>query len=159
MQEKGQPLMFLERKDRKSLSLRKKACFFMMGFFLSGIFSPTAGAEEFPYVSFEELNRLIQEKDREIVVVDTQPAQAFEMGHIKGAVNLPWSMDLKNPRELPYDKTLILYCDCPAEEDSIDMARQLREKWAYERIRILKGNWSRWKESGHPVEPKEGGGR
>ena len=141
------------------MNIRKKIRFFMMGFFLFGICSHAAGAEEFPFVSFEELTRLISNKDSEIVVVDTQPAPAFEMGHIKGAINLPWAMDLKTPRELPYDKTLILYCDCPAEEDSIDVGRQLKEKWAYEKIRILKGSWSKWKESGLPIEKKEGGGR
>jgi rhodanese-related sulfurtransferase len=130
---------------------------FMFGFFLFGICFPAAWAGEFPYVSFEELTHLIQEKGREIVVVDTQPARAYELGHIKGAINLPWDMDLKSPPDLPYDKTLILYCDCPAEEDSIDVAEQLREKWAYEKIKILKGSWSKWKESGLPIERKEGG--
>lgn len=128
---------------------------FMLGFFFFEICFPAAWAGEFPYVSFEELTHLIQEKNREIVVVDTQPAQGYEMGHIKGAINLPWSLDLKSPRDLPYDKTLILYCDCPGEEDAVDVARQLREKWAYESIKILKGSWSRWKESGLPTEQKE----
>jgi rhodanese-related sulfurtransferase len=144
---------------KKSIDISLKMKLFMLGFFLFGICFPRAWAEEFPHVSFEALTRLIQEKDREIVVVDTQPAPAYEMGHIKGAINLPWSLDLKSPQDLPYDKTLILYCDCPAEEDATDVARQLREKWAYERIKILKGSWSRWKESGLPIEQKEKGRR
>jgi rhodanese-related sulfurtransferase len=133
--------------------------FFMTGILLVGIVGPSMGAEEFPTVSFEALTRLILKKDPEVVVVDTQPARAYELGHIKGAINLPWDMDLKSPQDLPYDKTLILYCDCPAEEDSIDVARQLREKWGYEKIKILKGSWSKWKESGSPVEQRTGGNR
>lgn len=125
-----------------------------MGFFLVGLFSSTGWTEEFAYVSFADLNSMIQSKAPAIVIVDTQPAQAYQKGHIKGAVNLPWSMDLKSPQDLSYDKTLILYCDCPAEEDAIDVARQLREKWAYENIKILKGSWSEWKEAGMPAEIK-----
>jgi rhodanese-related sulfurtransferase len=135
-------------------SLEGKIHLFLMGFFLVGIFSSAGWTEEFPYVSFADLNRMIQSKDSGILIVDTQPAQAYEKGHIKGAINLPWSMDLKSPQELSYDKTLILYCDCPDGEDAVDVARQLREKWAYENIKILKGSWSRWKESGLPVEIK-----
>lgn len=145
--------------EEENLILKKITCFFITGILLVGILDPVSRAEEFPTVSFKELTRLIQEKDPEVVVVDTQPARAYELGHIKGAINLPWDMDLKSPQDLPYDKTLILYCDCPGEEDSTDVARQLKEKWAYEKIKILKGSWSKWKKSGFAIEGRKGGGR
>ena len=109
-------------------------------------------AQQFEYVSPEELKRLIERGDHSILVVDTQPQKAYERGHIHGAVNFPWAMDLQTPGNLPRDKTLILYCDCPDEEDSIDVARQLKEKWSYEKIKLLQGGWSRWRDLGYPVD-------
>jgi rhodanese-related sulfurtransferase len=152
--------MLLEWKNQKKFrSFEGKIKLFLMGFFLAGIFPSAGWAEEFPYVSFADLNLMIQNKDPGIVIVDTQPAPAYERGHIKGAINLPWSIDLQSPQDLSYDKTLILYCDCPAEEDAVDVARQLKEKWGYEKIKILKGSWSQWKEYGLSVEKKKEGRR
>jgi rhodanese-related sulfurtransferase len=111
-----------------------------------------ASAQEFEYVSPEQLQRWMEKGDPGILVVDTQPRKAYEKGHIRGAVNFPWAMDLQNPGNLPRDKTLILYCDCPEEEDSIDVARQLKEKWSYEKIKLLRGGWSRWRKLGYPVD-------
>jgi rhodanese-related sulfurtransferase len=117
-----------------------------------GITPGIASAQEFEYVSIVKLKRSIERGDNSILVVDTQPQKAYEMGHIKGAVNFPWAMDLQTPGNLPRDKTLILYCDCRDEEDSIDVARQLKEKWGYDNVKVLKGGWSRWKELGYPID-------
>ena len=132
--------------------IRKGAAVFLLGFLLMGITPGTVSAKEFEYISLERLRQLVERGDQSILVVDTQPRRVYEMGHIKGAVNLPWAMDLQTPGNLPKDKILILYCDCQEEEDSIDMARQLKEKWNYERIKLLKGGWSRWKGLGYPVD-------
>jgi rhodanese-related sulfurtransferase len=132
--------------------IRKGAAVFLLGFLLTGITPGTVSAKEFEYISLERLRQLVERGDQSILVVDTQPQRVYEMGHIKGAVNLPWAMDLQTPGNLPKDKILILYCDCQEEEDSIDMARQLKEKWNYERIKLLKGGWSRWKGLGYPVD-------
>lgn len=109
-------------------------------------------AQELEYVSIVKLKRSIERGENSVLVVDTQPQKVYEMGHIKGAFNFPWAMDLQTPGNLPHDKTLILYCDCREEEDSIDVARQLKEKWKYENIKLLKGSWSRWKELGYPID-------
>jgi rhodanese-related sulfurtransferase len=132
--------------------MRRGAVVLLSWVLLVGITPNIASAQEFEYVSIVKLKRLIDRGDSSILVVDTQPPKAYEMGHIKGAVNFPWAMDLQTPGNLPHDKTLILYCDCREEEDSIDVARQLKEKWKYENIKVLKGSWSRWKELGYPID-------
>ena len=121
--------------------------------FVIGMTAGTVSAEEFEYVSPVELRQWMDRGDKSILVVDTQPQKVYKMGHIKGAVNFPWEMDLQTSENLPRDKTLILYCDCQEEEDSIDVARQLKEKWGYENIKLLKGSWSQWKELGYPIDP------
>jgi 3-mercaptopyruvate sulfurtransferase SseA len=126
--------------------------------FFSNFFILAIGiTEEFEYVSLAELKKLIESGDQRIIIVDTQPGQAYKMGHIKGAINFPWDVDLKAPGFLPYDKMLVIYCDCPHEEDSTDTARQLKEKWGYSQIKLLNGSWSQWQELGYPAEKEIGG--
>ena len=133
-----------------------------------------ASAAEIRYIKAEELKRLIESNDSTILVVDVQPKVAYELGHIKGSVNFPWTMNIDGPANLPRDKTLILYCDCgptvdssdilhglteksgfcSADDDSTDVADQLMTKFGYENIKVLEGGWSRWIQLGYPVEKK-----
>jgi len=123
----------------------------------------------------EELKKLIESQDPNILVVDTQPKVAYDFGHIKGAINFPWARDIKSPRTLPKDKMLVLYCDCgqvedsadviipftsksdscSADEDSADLADQLMTKFGYTNIKVLEGGWSEWLELGYPVEKSD----
>jgi len=109
-------------------------------------------AEEFAHISPEALKKLIESGDPSISIVDVQPKGAYVLGHIKGAINFPWASDLKNAGDLPKDKTLILYCDCSHEEDSMDVAGQLKDKWGYTNIKLLEGGWSNWLKLGYPME-------
>jgi len=112
-------------------------------------------AQEFGHVTPEELKKMIESRDPGVLVVDVQPKAVYDLGHIQGAVNFPWEQDLKSNGNLPRDKTLILYCDCGQEEDSIDVATQLRDKWGYTNIKLLEGSWSMWRQLGYPAEKKK----
>jgi len=109
-------------------------------------------AAEFDHIAPDALKKMIESGDKGFLVVDVQPQGAYKLGHIKGAINFPWQPDLKSSGDLPKDRTLILYCDCAHEEDSIDTATQLMEKWDYTNIRLLQGGWSGWMNLGYPVE-------
>ncbi len=114
-------------------------------------------SSEFQSISPEELKKLIETKANTFVV-DVQPKIAYEIGHIKGAINFPWESEIKGPVALPKDTLLILYCDCADEEDSTHMAEQLSKEWGYKRgnIKLLKGGWSGWLKMGYPVDKKIG---
>ncbi len=114
--------------------------------------SVCAFAQDIPQVKPEELKKLIESGDQSIVIVDVQPKGAYDMGHVKGAINFPWAPTLKSNGDLPKDKTLILYCDCAHEEDSTDVATQLKENYGYMNIKLLDGGWSKWREAGYPME-------
>lgn len=134
------------------------------------VISPSA--VEVQQIKPEELKKLIESYDPNILMVDTQPKKACDLGHIKGAINFPWATEIKNPVNLPKNKTLILYCDCghgedsinvadpllgmfgsySSEEDSIDVAEQLMSKFGYKNIKILEGGWSKWQQLGYPVD-------
>ena len=126
---------------------------------LAGFVYPASSAE-FPYISPEELKKLMDTKGN-FLVVDAQPKGAYEMGHIKGAVNLPWAKEIKGPVKLPGDKLLVIYCDCTHEEDSADLATQLTEKWNYKsgNIKLLKGGWSGWLKLGYPTQRTKARGK
>ena len=111
-----------------------------------------ASAQDIPKVKPEELKKLIESGDQTILIVDVQPKGAYDLGHVKGAINFPWAMNLKSHGNLPRNKTLILYCDCSHEEDSTDVATQLMEKWGYANIKLLEGGWSQWLKAGYPME-------
>ncbi len=114
----------------------------------------TASAQEVARIKPEELKKLIDSKDPNILVVDTQPKGAYDLGHVRGAMSFPWASELKSPGKLPKNKILVLYCDCAYEEDSIDVADQLTKKWGYTNLRLLEGGWSKWQELGYPMDKK-----
>jgi len=117
-----------------------------------GVLGSLLWAQNFDHITPEALKKLIEGSDKGILIVDVQPKGAYDVGHIKGAINFPWASDLKNAGDLPKDKTLILYCDCSHEEDSLDVATQLTEKWGYTNIKVLEGGWSNWLKLGYPME-------
>lgn len=131
------------------------AILLVLGILLLCLAAFAAWAEDFPRVTAEALKKMIESGDKNILIVDVQPKEVYDLGHIKGAVNFPWAADLRSPGDLPRDRTLVLYCDCPQEEDSRDVARQLSEKWDYTNLKLLQGSWSNWQKLGYPAEKKK----
>src|SRR3989442_5510684 len=56
------------------------------------------------FISAQELKKLIDEKSKDIVIVDTAAAVIFDEQHIPGAVNLPYAPTLPQPITLPRTK-------------------------------------------------------
>jgi 3-mercaptopyruvate sulfurtransferase SseA len=108
-------------------------------------------ADQIQLIKPEDLKKLI-DAGADIVVVDNQPAEVYAMGHIKGAVNLPFNMQIRSTGGLPMDKLLVLYCACAHEEDARDVAMQLITRFGYQKIMLLEGGWNRWVELGYPTE-------
>src|SRR4051812_3541233 len=122
------------------------------GSYVDGVF-----VENYVYepklISAPDLKKLIDEKSKDIVVVDTAAALIFEEQHIPGAVNFPYAPTLPQPITLPRTKTLVIYCACNAEEESIDTATKLSE-FGYQNVRVLKGGWSGWRDLGYEIQTK-----
>jgi rhodanese-related sulfurtransferase len=125
------------------------ACLIASVFLLGAVF---ALAEDIPIISADEVKKMIESKKTNFLIVDVQPKGVYDVGHIKGAVNFPWAEDLKSPGRLPKNKLLIFYCDCAHEEDSTSTATQLKQKWGYTKVKILKGGWSGWVKLGYPIQ-------
>ena len=166
----GSPIWFLSRIDASAIrreddlvkeSIEHAAVLLV---FFSGILAMTlaifissASSLELQRISAEELKKLIESKSN-ILVVDVQPKAAYEVGHIKGAINFPWAKEISGPVKLPRNKVLVIYCDCTHEEDSTDVATQLIEKFGYDSnsIKVLTGGWSGWVKLGYVTEKGNG---
>jgi rhodanese-related sulfurtransferase len=102
------------------------------------------------FIKPAEVLKMIQNHDKTFVLVDTQPEMAYAESHVPGAINYPFQERLTPPIPLPRDKTLILYCPCTHDEDSISMAKKLAE-FGYYNVKILEGGWYKWEALKYPV--------
>jgi rhodanese-related sulfurtransferase len=89
------------------------------------------------------------------IFADTRAPEAFEAGHIKGALNLdPVEFDQWSHRLFLYDaaeSTLITYCEDPRCPESLELAEKLT--WlGFENVYYLKEGWQAWDERGLPTE-------
>lgn len=102
------------------------------------------------FIKPAEVLKMMKDHDKTFLLVDTQPAMAYDESHIPGAFNYPFQERLTPPIPLPRDKTLILYCPCTHDEDSISMAKKLAE-FGYYNVKILEGGWYKWEALKYPV--------
>jgi len=108
-----------------------------------------------------EVKQLIAKK-ADIVIIDTQPAENYEMWHIPTAVNIPY-ISTGNPtdremmlRALPMSKLIIIYCLCEEGTDSARMALELiRLGYDNGKVKVLEGGLVKWDEAGYPMIKQE----
>ena len=106
----------------------------------------------------DEVKELLAKK-ADIVVVDTNPADYFELWHIPTAVNMPYGSMIGDPERaekmlstLPKDRLIVLYCLCEEGADSSEVALILR-RLGYRRnkVKVLEGGLIKWDEKGYPM--------
>jgi rhodanese-related sulfurtransferase len=118
----------------------------------NSIKADTQSLEDFSYILPKELMKLLR-KTRDIVLIDTRSPAEFKSEHIRGAINVPWTMELIDTKNVPKNKTIVIYCDCTSEETSKEMALQLIDLFGYDKSKtlILLGGFAGWKELGYPL--------
>jgi sulfur-carrier protein adenylyltransferase/sulfurtransferase len=125
---------------------------FLFSFF--PVTSSYGADEEIPRLSVEELKKMIDQKV-EVTIIDVQPLNIYEKGHIKGAISIPWKsqLALEDVWVVPSGIPIVIYCACgPSESDSNDFAKQLM-KMGYNDVKVLKHPaLEGWIKAGYPVE-------
>lgn len=131
--------------------------------------TPRAGASPKAILSHPEISRIaalevkeLLAKKADIVIVDTQPPENYEMWHIPTAVNIPY-IPTANPTDremmlvaLPMDKLIVIYCLCEEGTDSARMALELKRLgYDSDKIKVLEGGLIKWDESGYPMIKQE----
>lgn len=63
-----------------------------------------------PRMPMEEFKALYDDPARRPLIVDVRAAEAFQQGHIQGAVNIPEAELASRVAEFPKDKLVVAYC-------------------------------------------------
>ncbi len=107
-----------------------------------------------PRITIQELKKMVDDGTA-VTILDVQPKEVYDMGHIKGATSLPWKMKiaLEDVWRLPKNRLIVTYCDCgPGESDSADVASQLMQM-GFDNVKVLQDPAIQgWREAGYPME-------
>jgi rhodanese-related sulfurtransferase len=88
------------------------------------------------------------------VFVDAREPEYYQEGHIKGAWNIPFFLELvfKLDSLQGKDAPLVIYCSGDECGSSEDLAYELQGE-GFSNLLVFKGGWTAWNSSGHPIEP------
>ena len=103
-------------------------------------------------VDFAELDELLEQG---ALLVDARDAELYRDSHLSGAVSLPLGHAAEAlerfKAQVPFERTLITYCNgfgCP---DSFDLGVQLL-KAGYSEVLVYEGGYPEWRDEGRPLE-------
>jgi rhodanese-related sulfurtransferase len=96
--------------------------------------------------------------DKNALFIDGRTAEEFNAGHIKNAINLPYTNFANKPEEekieimKKYNKDgiIVCYCDGGSCDISIDLAYEIA-KLGFNSVNIYLGGFKEWKDSGYPT--------
>lgn len=86
-------------------------------------------------------------------VLDVRPEDEFALGHLPGALNIPFGELERRLDELPADREVIAYCRGPYCVLSFEAVAELRARGYL--VRRLEDGYPEWKAAGLPVEAAE----
>lgn len=102
-------------------------------------------------VTVEDLNKLLAEETRPVILDVRQSDQRLREGSIPGSI----LVDLTNLNEIisqySLEKEVVIYCSCPNEITAAKFAYKLRQA-GFQRIRPLLGGIEAWVQSGNELE-------
>lgn len=113
---------------------------------------PAAPVDDIKRISIDEARAAFD--SGRAVIIDVRTEGAFKAGHIKGATLITYNDVAARAGELPKDKTIILYCSCPAEHSSLGAAQILKAK-GVENTAALVGGYPKWEQAGYPTEKSQ----
>ncbi len=122
----------------------------------SVIIPPSAEEGDPPFISLDLAATKFQSKD--ILFIDAREPEDYEIGRIRGAINLPydymedyWDEVLT---DIAIDREIVVYCSGSECESSLFLARELVYK-GYENIFIFYGGWREWERAKLPFGGKQ----
>jgi rhodanese-related sulfurtransferase len=113
---------------------------------------------EVPRMPAKEVKEMLAKK-ADFLLVDTSPADYFELWHIPTAINIPYITLADDPSKkesmlgkLPKDKLIVIYCLCEEGGDSSEVALMLRQMdYRRDKVQVLEGGMIKWDEAGYPM--------
>lgn len=108
-------------------------------------------AGKVPFMSLAELHERIGGNSRDVVILDVREKDAYDAGHIPGAMHLPrGQLELRINNALPDPTVRVLTC-CEFGKISTLAAATLRDL-GFGRATALDGGMKAWSEAGYPLE-------
>ena len=88
------------------------------------------------------------------VFVDAREPEYYQEGHIRGAWNFPFFLELvfKLDSLQGKDAPLVIYCSGNECGSSEDLAYELQGE-GFSNLLVFRGGWTAWNSSGHPIGP------
>ena len=119
-----------------------------------------AVAEEIEYDTAEPrlfaitLDQALELYQKGTIFVDAREPEYYQEGHIKGAWNIPFFLELvfKLDSLQGKDAPMVIYCSGDECGSSEDLAYELQAE-GFSNLLVFKGGWTAWNTSGHPIEP------
>ena len=119
-----------------------------------------AVAEEIEYTTAEPrllaitLDQALDLYQKGTIFVDAREPEYYQEGHIKGAWNFPFFLELvfKLDSLQGKDAPLVIYCSGDECGSSEDLAYELQAE-GFNNLLVFKGGWTAWNISEHPIEP------
>ncbi len=110
-----------------------------------------------PRITAEQVEQRIKTKG-DVIIVDTDDSMTYGAEHIKSAVNITYdpTVDVTSEDQtlqaLPGGKLIVFYCNCPHEEDSAPMVKEMWELgYARDEVKALQGGLTAWEQRGYPL--------
>jgi membrane protein DedA with SNARE-associated domain/rhodanese-related sulfurtransferase len=103
-------------------------------------------------ITVDELHQK-QEAGESLLILDLRSHFELEQdpAMIRGALHITMDELQLRPEDIPRDRDIILYCDCPNEVSSARMALRLRQEGIV-RVRPLLGGIEAWRERNYPTD-------
>jgi cytochrome c oxidase cbb3-type subunit 3/ubiquinol-cytochrome c reductase cytochrome c subunit len=102
------------------------------------------------YISTEELAAAYEE-GAAMVLADARPPSDYVLGHISGAVSVPFFEVENYLEQLPKDRWIVAYCACPHAESGV--VADALEAEGFSQVKVLNEGYDDWVEKGHPITP------
>jgi len=102
------------------------------------------------YFGYEETYEAFQTRNG--IIIDSRSEYDYELGHIRGSVNLPLKeFDARKTvlGSWPRDTLLITYCDGQECNSSMDLATKLAAE-GFVNVKFFFGGWSEWQQHQSP---------
>jgi len=103
------------------------------------------------HIKLEQAYKLYKQN---ILFIDAREKADYQLGHIKGALNLPFDSFNKYEhilKEIPKDKIIVTYCAGTDCDLSILLGNKLLSL-GYKKTYIFFGGWNDWQQANFPVE-------
>lgn len=119
-----------------------------MGWEKEGFPTATENEVQVPKISGEDLIKKIEDRE-EFYLLDVREEKAYQDGHLKNAINIPYFDYQKNKEKIPHDTLIIIY-DQDGKKSEMVAKDLLNSK--YTTVKTLLGGIDEWKQKDRPLE-------